>query len=159
MDGEGRAWVFWSANSRGNFDIYAKYRKGGNWSEEFRLTNDPGPDLNPVAATDSTGAVWVAWHGYRRDNFDILVARQHGGAGFSREERVSTSPASDWDPQIAAGKNGEVAVVWDTYDKGDYDVYLRRLRYDGKIGMEAPLPIAATQKFEARASEIGRAHV
>ena len=151
VDGEGRVWVIWSANVHGNFDLYARSRRNGNWSEEMRLTQDPGPDLNPVAATDSTGAVWVAWQGYRKDNFDILVARQRGG-GFGKEERVSISQASDWDPQIAAGKNGEVAVVWDTYDKGDYDVYLRRLQYSGRIGMETPMPIAATQKFEARPS-------
>ncbi len=149
VDGEGRVWVFWAANAHGNYDIYARSRKGGNWSDEIKLTSDPGPDLSPVAVTDSTGSVWVAWQGYRRDNFEILVARQHGG-GFSKEERVSFSSASDWDPQLAAGKNGEVAVVWDTYDKGDYDVYLRRLHFSGKIGMDAPLPIAATQKFEAR---------
>ena len=151
VDGEGRLWVFWSANVRGNFDLFARSRKGAEWSDEMRLTQDPGPDLNPVAVTDSTGAVWVAWQGYRRDNFDILVARRRGN-GFSKEERVSTSLASDWDPQIAAGKNGEVAVVWDTYDKGDYDVYLRRLRYSEKLGMDTPVPVAATQKFEARPS-------
>jgi hypothetical protein len=151
VDGEGRVWVFWAANARGNFDLYARFRKGAYWSDEMQLTHDPGPDLNPAAVTDSTGAVWVAWQGYRRDNFEVLVARQRG-AGFGKEEKVSTSTANDWDPQIAAGKEGEVAVVWDTYDKGDYDVYLRRLRFAGGIGMEAPLPIAATQAFEARPS-------
>ncbi len=151
VDGEGRVWVFWSADARGNFDLYARYRKNGLWSDEMRLTQDPGPDLNPVAVTDSTGAVWIAWQGYRRDNFEILVARQRG-TGFSKEERVSFSAANDWDPQMAASKNGDVAVVWDTYDKGDYDVYLRRLRWSGRIGMDTPMPIAATQKFEARPS-------
>ncbi len=152
IDGEGRVWVVWSANNRGNFDLYARYRgRSGTWSSEMRLTQDPGPDLNPVAATDSSGAVWVAWQGWRKDNFDVLVARQRGDE-FGRKERVSTSPASDWDPQIAAGVDGEVAVVWDTYDKGDYDVYLRRLKFAGKIAMEAPLPVAASQRFEARAS-------
>ena len=151
VDGEGRVWVIWSANVRGNFDLFARSRKAGVWSGEIRLTSEPGPDLSPVAATDSSGAVWVAWQGYRKDNFDVLVAHQSGG-GFGREERVSTSPASDWEPQIAAGPGGEVSVIWDTYEKGDYDVCLRRMRFAGRIGMEAPLPVAATQKFEARPS-------
>jgi len=151
VDGEGRLWVIWSANARGNFDLYARYRQDGEWSSEMRLTQDPGPDLNPAAVTDSTGAVWIVWQGHRRDNLEVLLARQRG-AGFAREETVSTSPASDWDPQIAAGPDGEVAVVWDTYDKGDYDVYLRRLRFSGKIGMEPAEPVAASRKFEARAS-------
>jgi hypothetical protein len=151
VDGEGRVWVIWAANTRGNYDLFARYRRNGGWSDEIRLTQDPGPDLNPVAVTDSAGAVWIAWQGYRRDNFDILVLHERGGA-FGQEERVSTSAANDWDPQIAAGKNGEVAVVWDTYEKGDYDVYLRRMRYSSRIGMDTPLPVAASRKLEARPS-------
>jgi hypothetical protein len=152
VDGSGTLWVVWSAQVKGNFDIYARPRKGGLWGEEVRLTQDLGPDLNPVAVSDSAGGVWVAWQGWRQGSFDVLAARQRGNA-FTREERVSTSGASDWDPQIAAGPGGEVAVVWDTYEKGDYDVYLRRLKFaDPKITMDKPLPVAASRKFEARAS-------
>ena len=45
-----------------------------------------------------------------------------------------------------------MAVVWDTYEKGDYDVYLRQLRYGDGIAMDPPLPVATSSKFEARAS-------
>ena len=71
---------------------------------------------------------------------------------FSPEQQVSISEANDWAPQIAAGPDGQVAVVWDTYDKGDYDVYARPLRYDNAIGMEPMLAVAVSRKFEARAS-------
>jgi hypothetical protein len=153
VDGLGRLWVFWSAQGRQGFDLLARVRDQGRWLPEIRVAEDPGPDLHPVAATDSTGTVWVAWQGFRRDNFDVLVSRQQG-LGFSREERVSTSAASDWHPQIAAGPNGEVAIAWDTYDQGNYDVVLRRLRFNGRVGMELAVPIAATPKFEARPSLI-----
>lgn len=151
VDGDGRLWVIWSANVDGNFDLYARARKGDTWSRTIRLTTGAAPDLQPVAATDSTGAVWVAWQGYRPDSFDVLAARQQGAA-FGAEQKVSFSSANDWDPQIAAGKDGEVAVAWDTYDKGDYDVYFRRLYGSGKSRMSRPLPVAASQKFEARPS-------
>jgi hypothetical protein len=153
VDGGNRVWVFWSAQVKGNFDIYARARSGGVWGEPLRLTQDPGPDLNPVAVTDTAGGVWVAWQGWRQGGFDVLAARQREGNGFLREERVSTSPANDWDPQLASGPGGEVAAVWDTYDKGDYDVYLRRLRFAGeKIALDPPQPVAASSKFEARPS-------
>ena len=45
-----------------------------------------------------------------------------------------------------------MAISWDTYDKGDYDVYLRRVRFTDQIAMDAPIPIAATVNFEARSS-------
>jgi hypothetical protein len=150
VDGDGRVWVIWSARQEENFDLFARHRQDGRWSKILRLTSHPGPDLKPVAATDSKGAVWLAWQGYR-DSFDVLVARQQG-LGFTDEATVSDSPANDWTPQITAGKSGEVAVVWDSYDKGDYDVYLRRLRFGGGIEMDAPLPVAASHKFEARAT-------
>jgi hypothetical protein len=151
VDVKKRVWVIWSANKGGNFDLYAKYNEGGKWSDEMRLTTDSGSDLNPVAATDAQGRVWVAWQGYRKGSLDVLAAVQNGTA-FSKESVVSFSSASDWDPAIAAASNGEVAVAWDTYDQGDYDVYFRRLRFTGKVEMDAPVPVAATDKFEARAS-------
>jgi hypothetical protein len=151
VDGSKRVWVFWSANKNGNFDIYAKSLAGGQWSSEVRLTSDPGTDLNPVAAVDAKGRVWVAWQGFRNNNLEVLAAAQDGD-GFTKESTVSFSKASDWDPAIAAAPNGEVAVSWDTYDKGDYDVYFRRLKWEGGVRMDAPVPVAASQNFEARSS-------
>jgi hypothetical protein len=155
VDGRGRVWVIWSANRGGNFDLYARYREGNRWSKEIRLTEDPGVDINPVATTDSAGHVWVAWQAFRGTNLDVLVSAQSSADRFTREQRVSFSPSSDWDPAIAAGPNGEVAVTWDTYDKGDYDVYARTMRYYSKtksIEMEKRIAVAASENFEARSS-------
>lgn len=151
VDGSKRVWVFWSDNRNGNFDIYAKYNTGGRWSSEMRLTTDEGTDLDPVAATDASGRVWIAWQGLRNGNLEVLSAVQAGDR-FSGETTVSFSKASDWEPAIAASSNGEVSVSWDTYDKGDYDVYFRRLKFEGGIRMDAPIPVAASQDFEARSS-------
>jgi hypothetical protein len=152
IDGQGRAWVFYSAQRSGNFDLYARNALAdGTLSSEIRLTTDPGTDLFPVAATDASGRVWLAWQGYRNNNLEVLAAAQTGDT-FTNERIVSTSPASDWDPAIAAAANGEVAISWDTYDKGDYDVYLRRVRFTSQIGFDDPIPIAATLNFEARSS-------
>jgi hypothetical protein len=152
VDGQGRAWVFYSTQRSGNFDIYARnVRADGSLSSEIQLTSDPGTDLFPVATTDASGRVWVAWQGFRNNNLEVLASAQTGDT-FTPETIVSTSPASDWDPAIAAAPNGEVAISWDTYDKGDYDVYLRRVRYTDQIGLDDPIAIAASSNFEARSS-------
>ncbi len=150
VDGEGRVWVVRSKQVEGNFDIYASYRSDGNWSEQQRLTTDPGPDINPAAATAADGAVWVTWQGYR-SSFDTLVARQ-SGEGFSSERRVSASDQSDWAPDIAASAAGSVAVSWDTYDKGNYDVHARRMSWDAGIALDEPIVVAGSPLFEARSS-------
>jgi hypothetical protein len=151
IDARDRVWVVWSANRNGNFDLYAKVRTGAKWSAEKRITSDPGTDINPVATADSSGRVWVAWQAWRGDNLEILAAVQ-SGESFSPEQRVSVSRQSDWDPAIAAGPRGEVTVSWDTYEKGDYDVYMRRLRAGSPVHLDAPLPVAASPNFEARSS-------
>ncbi len=155
VDGQGRVWVFWSARRENNFDLYARANVKGQWGPEIRITKDAGTDLYPVAVADSKGRVWLAWQGYRRNNLDVLAAVENAkGDGFSPEFTVSVSPASDWDPAIAAAPNGEVAVAWDTYDRGDYDVYFRKLHAatTGTVEMDTPVAAAATPLFEARAS-------
>ncbi len=152
IDGTGLAWVFYSVQRNGNFDIYVRNSNAsGTMSSEIRLTTDPGTDLFPVATTDASGRVWVAWQGFRNNNLEILTSVQNGNT-FWPEAIVSTSPASDWEPAIAASASGQVAISWDTYDKGDYDVYLRHVQFTDHIGMDTPIPIAATLSFEARSS-------
>src|SRR5450759_4960388 len=78
IDGQGRAWVFYSAQRSGNFDIYARSsRADGAMSAEIRVTTDPGTDLFPVAATDSSGRVWVTWQAFRNNNLEILASVQN----------------------------------------------------------------------------------
>lgn len=152
VDGQGRAWIFYSAQRSGNFDIYARNaRADGTMSPEIRITSDAGTDLFPAAATDSSGRVWIAWQAFRNNNLEVLTSVQNGDS-FWPEATVSTSAASDWDPAIATAPNGEVAISWDTYDKGDYDVYVRRVRFTDQIGMDAPIAVAASSAFEARSS-------
>jgi len=107
VDGSGRVWVFWSANPDGNFDLSARSCSKGAFSGLLRLTSEPGPDLNPVATTDVKGRVWVTWQGFRNGNLEILVAAQDGD-GLTPESTVSISPASDWDPAHAGGRQPEL---------------------------------------------------
>ena len=151
VDGRGRVWVVWSANRGGNFDLYARYSDKGRWSNEVRLTSNPGTDINPVATTNSAGRVWIAWQAYRGGNLEILAAAQSGDR-FTAEQRVSSSLSSNWDPAIAAGPNGEIAVTWDTYEKGNYDVYARIIKFTNAVEMAAPIAIASSVNFEARSS-------
>ena len=152
VDGQGRAWIFYSAQRNGNFDIYARNAHAdGTLSAEIQITSDPGTDLFPVAATDSSGKVWVAWQGFRNNNLEVLTSVENGDT-FWPETIVSTSPASDWDPAIATSGDGQVAISWDTYDKSDYDVYVRRLQLTDHVAMQAPIPVAASVNFEARSS-------
>src|SRR5262249_57833696 len=53
VDDSGRAWVFWSANNGGNFDLYARSFEAGKGGKTLKLPSDRGPGIAPGAATDA----------------------------------------------------------------------------------------------------------
>ncbi len=151
VDGTGQAWVVWSENRDGNFDIWARACKGQDLSDPVRLTTDKGNDHSPAAATDSAGQVWIAWQGARENVFRIM-ARHQTGDGWSEPVTVSTQTHNCWYPAIAAEKEGQgrVAIAWDTYEKGDYDIFVREFGKDGKP--QVARPVANSFRYEARAA-------
>ena len=97
---------------------------------------------------DRDGNLYLAYQSSRSGNFDIYL-RTYDGKRWSPEMQVSSDPANDWEPALAASPDGRVTILWDTYAKGNYDVMARTLQR-GKLG---PLiPIATSGAFEARAS-------
>ncbi|MFB3828183.1 MAG: hypothetical protein ACE15B_15550 [Bryobacteraceae bacterium] len=146
VDGSGRAWVFWSANQKGNFDLWARVIENGKPGATVRVTGDPGADAFPAAATDSKGAVWVAWQGWRNGKAAIFAAMQRGNR-FTTPVQVSQSQANEWNPAIAADGRQKVTIAWDSYRNGSYDVYSRTAQGISNWGPETPL--AASARYEA----------
>jgi hypothetical protein len=156
VDGAGRAWVFWSENiawpgsGNANFEIRARAFANGQWSEPIRLSSHPGNDISPVAACDAHGRVWVAWQGARDRVFRILERHQLPDGSWSAERVVSPQTRTCWAPAIAATDHGggRVAIAWDTYEKGDYDVWVREFGADGVA--QPARAVANSDQYEAR---------
>ncbi|MBI3693274.1 MAG: hypothetical protein HY238_00325, partial [Acidobacteria bacterium] len=146
VDGKGRPWVFWSANDKGNFDLWARLVENGKPGAPVRVSTAPGSDIDPAAATDSSGRVWVAWQGWRNGKAAIFAAVQNGDA-FSAAATVASSSGNEWNPAIAADSAGRVTVAWDSYRNGNYDVYFRTATGPGAWGPERPA--AASAAYEA----------
>ena len=154
VDGAGRAWIFWSENQSwpkqdlANFEIWARSLDNGKLSDPVNLSRNAGNDVSPVATVDAAGRVWVAWQGAREDVFRILERHQTADGGWSAERAVSTQSYNCWTPAIAAtAQGGRVAIAWDTYEKGDYDVWVRE--FSGETAGAAQ-PVANSDKYEAR---------
>ncbi len=145
VDGQGRAWVFWSSNENGNFDLWARPLSGAAAGGAVRLTNTAGSDVFPAAAADSSGKVWVAWQGWRDGRASIFAASQNGDS-FDAAVAVSSSSANEWNPSIAADGSGRVTVAYETYRNGNYDVMLRTFA-NGKWGAETAG--ATSARYEA----------
>lgn len=155
--GDGTAWIFWSQNGNykpfpdnaksGNFDIWARPLSSGKLGEAVKISGSDENDVWPVATTDASGKVWVAWQGARGRVFKIHTRHQDGN-NWSAEQVVSTQSRNCWAPAIAASFSGNVAIAWDTYDKGDYDVWVREFDKSGKASDARP--VANTPDYEAR---------
>jgi hypothetical protein len=156
VDGQGRAWVVWAENKSypktalANFDVWACSVADGKPGAPVKLSEHAGNDVNPVAATDSSGRVWIAWQGARDNAFRILERHQTADGNWSPERRVSSQNENCWMPAIAASATGKIAIAWDTYEKGDYDIWLREFAADGTPS--EPRPVANSELYEARAS-------
>lgn len=144
IDGKGTVWITWSERVDGNFDIFARSFADEKLGEIVNLSKSPGNDISPVAATDAAGKVWIAWQGAKQSLFAIQAVHQTE-AGWSAAETISKNTGNCWQPAIAANDKG-VAIAWDCYDKGDYDVWLWT-QADGKVQ-----PVANSALYEARPS-------
>lgn len=131
--GEGEAWVLFarheSLKEGSNWDIYAVRVRAGSPPKVLatqQVSMAPGPDFHVAACSDGQGGLWAVWQGSEdQRQFDIYARYWHPQRGWQAVQRLSQSPANDWEPQVAAGPGGRIWVAWDTYERGNYDLCLR----------------------------------
>ena len=140
----------WSQETGGRWALHASILRGGRWTEPARLTDSEGPDLYPALAPAPDG-YWLAWQSHRDGTFRILLARlDEATLRLAPPIEITDGDANGWMPSLAVDRRGTVAVAYDTYAKGDYDVQCALLA----PGAAAPthVPVAASLRFEAKAS-------
>ena len=103
QDGKGRIWVVWSARKERNFDLYARSFDGKKWSPTERLTTAENSDIFHSMVSDDKGNLYLAYQSARSGNFDIYL-RIWDGRKWGPEMQVSSDPANDWEPALAAAR-------------------------------------------------------
>ena len=117
--------------------LYSVATSDGAKQDELRLEAAPVYDGLAVAG----GRLYLVWQTARNGNTDIYL-KTHDGVGWSDALLVSNSPANDWEPTVAVSPTGKVAIAWDSYASGDYDIFLRflttsRIELDGSRSISA----------------------
>ena len=94
--------------------------------------------------------MWVTWQTFAGGLSDIFTAfREAKGTAWSKPIRVTSHAAGDWEPRLAFAAADEALIVFDSYRRGNFDVFLAKVTPAGKVTIT---PIAATDRYEARAA-------
>ncbi|MDF1862066.1 MAG: hypothetical protein P1U87_17750 [Verrucomicrobiales bacterium] len=150
----GRILCVWSQLQKdGQWDLVGRVigRKGlAVAGKSFSLTENPGNDIFADLGTDRNGRVWLVW---QRMNGGInqIVAKHldSGSEKWSEEIFVTTGEGGgDWEPRLAFGNGEDALVAFDSYRRGDFDVYLTKVSPDGSV--LDPISIASSDRYEAR---------
>jgi hypothetical protein len=154
VEGDGTAWVTYSANRKGQFDLFAcpiKREKEPQQGQEQQLSHSAGSSLAPVLATDQQGQLVGALQKWRKGDFASTgFWLQHKGDKWSVFDRQAqwSNAHNEWHAAIAAGPKG-VAIAYDFSQGGDYDVQADT--WDAKETFVTNT-VASSPRFEARPS-------
>ncbi len=125
----------------------AEYSVGGT-PKGAALTRGPGPDTFPRLVAAESGDVYLVFQSGAQGNTDISLMVRRADS-WSSPIKVTEHPANDWEPSIALNSRGEVAIAWDSYRHGNYDIFLRRF-VEGRL---QPLErITVSEDFQAHVS-------
>ena len=116
------------------------------FSTERQLTTNPGADTDVSLAASHTGNVWMAWQSWENGRAFVRVGTAQGE--FQRAEFADSARGNAWSPSLAIDREGNIAVAYDTYEAGNYDVRLSRFDNQGKH--KTTLIVANSPRFEAR---------
>ncbi len=133
--------VYWSELENGDWNIY--HRTVGTKKRPTLVAGGKGSDIFLHAATDSKGRPWVVWQSFA-GTFSDLYARTPQGKTIA----ITTHAKGDWEPRITFGPKDEALVVFDSYRRGNYDVYLATISANGEKDI---VPVAQSDRYEARA--------
>lgn len=134
-----------------NWDIYAAKRETRGW-RTGRLTTAEGTDFQLSAATGPEETIWITWQSFRNGNGDIFAKCFRQGE-WSTDIPVEINLANQWQPSISVASDGRAFVGFDSYENGNYDVYLQSLSFsDGDYTTGDRIAVAQSEDFEAHAS-------
>ena len=109
-----------------------------------------GSVLAPVMTTDASGRVVLAAQSWNTQDGRAFITFWgfHDGKWHIGPFTPNNS-GNCWHPSVAAAPNGNIAIAYDIYRQGNYDI--RLLTWD-KNGILKEFDIASSPKFEARPS-------
>ncbi|MDH3911691.1 MAG: VCBS repeat-containing protein [Rhodospirillales bacterium] len=145
MDADGDFVVAWESRPpNADYDILARRFDAAGEAQgpgEFRVNSyAAGNQRFPVIAIDADGDFVVTWQSYGQDgNGYGVFAQRYNAAGVPQKDElpVNSNTAGDqWVPSVAMDADGDLVVVWSSFDLGGDGVGVLAQRYQG----DGPVP-------------------
>lgn len=154
--GDGSLVVVWSqVNEQNLMDLKTQRVRDGKLlgHVETLAASATGGNAFARAATDRAGRVWVVWQAMRGRLGDIYCRYFDAKDGWSKEVRITTDDAGEWEPSVAFDNKDGAWVIYDSSRGNEFNVYANRVSLSGEVG--ATKSLIATDRYEGRVSVIG----
>lgn len=134
---DGTTWVAWVRyENRKADEVVALPLKEGKKSKPVVLTAQPGQYIRPALAA-AGDEVWCVWTRTEAENLASVWYSRKTADGWSPPARVAPGETrSHQNPEIAATKEGRVAVAYQVHTGSAYDIHLRTWK-DGRADTRA----------------------
>ena len=156
IDATDKPWLIYSqrppSDGPGNWDIYAMAWEDDEWGRQYRLTDNPLPDIEPHVSRGAGGTIYVVWQSMVGRHSQVRLKYLRDGR-WSETVSVTSSAENDWSPSVSTAPNGSAWISWDRYKMGSggsYDVLVRS--YSPASGLGPEMAVASTTRFEAHSS-------
>ena len=125
--------VGWIEFKDGGQRILSRRLSDGSWSSPVEIRE--GQDLSDLQMVrTSDGRTWWIWSEQVDENWDLFARSGENGVPGPLT-RLTRDPLPDLYPRAAAGRGGEVHLVWQGFRGSQSEVLIRTLR-DGSWGPE-----------------------
>lgn len=124
---QNRVWVVWSEEQEGIFRVRIAGLVDGVLDGIGEVSDGKFPAVRPVLALDGEGIPWVAWEELREDRIVVQIRQI---AGNTEPFTLDDTGELNQRLSLVSLPSGGLAVAWDHYEAGAYDLRLRQLQAD-----------------------------
>jgi hypothetical protein len=135
----------WSERINDDWDLYARTFDGKSWSPGRKLTSGNSPNCFHRLVRDRSGTLHLIWIAHPDGQSHVMWSKLND-EGLSRPTDISGANA--WMPEGAVDSRGNLYIAWDSYRNGNYDVFFRRIGWDGTL--DSVQQVTRSAKFQAQ---------